>query len=133
MAELGETVQVLWQTALVRSGFTVPDPNVYFSQVEALLRKSLGVSRTATARDADDVKPAPEVDDTPLEAPSTKDGGSPSDFPDWSEMKDEIRAKAKVVESAEEEGTGAGGSAEGITEEVIVEALPVVEAIHDEL
>lgn len=26
--ELRETVLVLWQTALVRSGFTVPDPNM---------------------------------------------------------------------------------------------------------
>lgn len=26
-AELGETVNVLWHTALVKSGFSIPDPN----------------------------------------------------------------------------------------------------------
>lgn len=41
-------------------------PRSYFSQVEALLRRSLGVSAGAKARDIDAIKPAPAVEAGPL-------------------------------------------------------------------
>ncbi|KAL8278223.1 hypothetical protein RQP46_009396 [Phenoliferia psychrophenolica] len=96
-AELKETVAVLWQTALVRSGFSVPDPNIYFSQVEALLRKSLGVSETAKAVNA--VKPAPPVDTEPIrpsepdfvasEAAEAKvpEFDNPNEWANWADVK----------------------------------------------
>ncbi|RXK36361.1 cation-transporting ATPase [Tremella mesenterica] len=57
LEDLRETVKVLFDTSLVRSGFSVSDPMAYFSRVEALLRRSLGVS--LSAKGAVKVKPAP--------------------------------------------------------------------------
>ncbi|GAA5841717.1 hypothetical protein JCM11251_007063 [Rhodosporidiobolus azoricus] len=62
-AELKETVDVLWQTALLKSAYQVPDPNAYFAQIETILRRSLGVSQSAQAEV--EVKPAPPVDTSP--------------------------------------------------------------------
>ncbi|KAK4705512.1 molecular chaperone HtpG, partial [Phenoliferia sp. Uapishka_3] len=95
-AELKETVAILWQTALVRSGFSVPDPNIYFSQVEALLRRSLGVSETAKAQV--DAKPAPPVEEGPVvvapeasaEMPEFEDS---SKWANWADMKKEMADK----------------------------------------
>lgn len=61
--ELNESVAVLWQTALLKSQYQVPDPNAYFSMIESMLRRSLGVSQSAQA-DVD-VKPAPPVETGP--------------------------------------------------------------------
>ena len=57
--ELREVTSVLIDGALVRSGFEVPDSHTFFSRVDRILRRSLGVSETAQA-DAS-VKPAPPV------------------------------------------------------------------------
>lgn len=117
--EMRETVQVLWETALVKSGFSVPDPNRcarpssplhhryadawlrhlhrYFELIESMLRRSLGVSESAQARDIDDVKPAPPVETGPVR-PSDEGaaGGAQNVFAepdlgkewaDWSEMR----------------------------------------------
>jgi len=65
--ELREVTSILIDGALVRSGFEVPDSNLFFSRMDRVLRRSLGVSETAKADDT--VKPAPPVDDTPLEEP----------------------------------------------------------------
>ncbi|KAI5480834.1 heat shock protein Hsp90 [Pseudohyphozyma bogoriensis] len=101
-AELRETVAVLWQTALVRSGFTVPDPSTYFTQVEALLRRSLGVSLSARA-DAS-VKPAPPVEEGPFRPgqpdfdPSTAEEANvpvfeeePSEWANWADVKKNLK------------------------------------------
>ncbi|OCB87541.1 heat shock protein Hsp90 [Sanghuangporus baumii] len=69
--ELEEVATILIDGALVRSGFEVPDSNEFFSRVDRVLRRSLGVSETARADDT--VKPAPPVDP---ELPSDDD----SDF-----------------------------------------------------
>ncbi|GAA5870032.1 hypothetical protein JCM3774_004341 [Rhodotorula dairenensis] len=61
--ELNESVAVLWQTALLKSQYQVPDPNAYFTMIESMLRRSLGVSQSAQA-DVD-VKPAPPVETGP--------------------------------------------------------------------
>jgi heat shock protein beta len=60
--ELKEVIAILLDGALVRSGYEVPDSNAFFSRVDRVLRRSLGVSETAQA-DAT-VKPAPPVDPT---------------------------------------------------------------------
>ncbi|KAJ7276359.1 Hsp90 protein-domain-containing protein [Mycena haematopus] len=59
-AELNEVASILIDGALVRSGFEVPDSNLFFTRVDRVLRRSLGVSETAPT-DAT-VKPAPPVD-----------------------------------------------------------------------
>ncbi|KAI9632990.1 putative cation-transporting ATPase [Dioszegia hungarica] len=98
VVELRETVKVLVDTTLVRSGFTVADPTTYFERVEALLRRSLGVSLSAQGQAK--VRPAPptaaepldETEPTNLEdfmsfgddAEGMPDG---QDFPEWSQMK----------------------------------------------
>jgi len=65
--ELKEVTSILIDGALVRSGFEVADSNLFFTRMDRVLRRSLGVSETAKADDT--VKPAPPVDDTPLEEP----------------------------------------------------------------
>lgn len=102
-SDLNDTVNVLYQTALVKSGFNIPDPNAwvvwpsagaasltlsarsYFTQIEQILRRSLGVSQTAEA--VVDVKPAPAVETGPVRPapPSMEDtfGGMGGDFPNW--------------------------------------------------
>ncbi|KAF8489119.1 heat shock protein Hsp90 [Gautieria morchelliformis] len=62
--ELREVASILVDGALVRSGFDVPDANIFFERVDMVLRRSLGVSESAKA-DAT-VKPAPPVDPEPL-------------------------------------------------------------------
>lgn len=63
--ELREVTAVLIDGALVRSGFAVTDSNEFFTRVDRILRRSLGVSETAQAEDT--VKPAPPQADKPIE------------------------------------------------------------------
>ncbi|KAJ7638797.1 Hsp90 protein-domain-containing protein [Roridomyces roridus] len=58
--ELDEVASILIDGALVRSGFEVPDSNSFFTRVDRVLRRSLGVSETAPTDTT--VKPAPPVD-----------------------------------------------------------------------
>jgi heat shock protein beta len=58
--ELKEVASILIDGALVRSGFDVSDSNGFFSRVDRVLRRSLGVSETAPTDTT--VKPAPPVD-----------------------------------------------------------------------
>ncbi|THH32719.1 hypothetical protein EUX98_g1478 [Antrodiella citrinella] len=58
--ELKEVTSVLIDGALVRSGFGVNDSNEFFTRVDRILRRSLGVSETAPTDTT--VKPAPPVD-----------------------------------------------------------------------
>ncbi|KAJ7179213.1 Hsp90 protein-domain-containing protein [Mycena filopes] len=59
-AELNEVASILIDGALVRSGFEVPDSNIFFTRVDRVLRRSLGVSETAPTDTT--VNPAPPVD-----------------------------------------------------------------------
>ncbi|TCD70817.1 hypothetical protein EIP91_001507 [Steccherinum ochraceum] len=58
--ELREVASVLIDGAMVRSGFAVNDSNEFFTRVDRILRRSLGVSETAPTDTT--VKPAPPVD-----------------------------------------------------------------------
>ncbi|KIM90780.1 hypothetical protein PILCRDRAFT_59180, partial [Piloderma croceum F 1598] len=58
--ELKEVVAILIDGALVRSGYDVTDSNEFYTRVERVLRRSLGVSETAKADTR--VKPAPPID-----------------------------------------------------------------------
>ncbi|GAA5882817.1 hypothetical protein JCM16303_002473 [Sporobolomyces ruberrimus] len=109
-AELKETVQVLWQTALLKSSYTIPDPSGYFSRIEALLRRSLGVSESAQAQV--EVKPAPSVASGPPEAIAPPPSDQPSFFDmkeqeeqeeggaswaDWKDIKDKIKTASDNI------------------------------------
>ncbi|OAX43511.1 HSP90-domain-containing protein [Rhizopogon vinicolor AM-OR11-026] len=59
-AQLKEVASILIDGALVRSGFEVPNSNMFLARVDRVLRRSLGVSETAPTDDT--VKPAPPVD-----------------------------------------------------------------------
>ncbi|GAA5981159.1 hypothetical protein JCM11641_003130 [Rhodosporidiobolus odoratus] len=118
-AELSESVDVLWQTALLKSSYQVPDPNAYFSQIESMLRRSLGVSQSAQAEV--EVKPAPPIETGPppsepppppprfddevrlqneaMEDPSKeKDAFGQADWVDWKSVKESV--KDTVVDTA---------------------------------
>ncbi|POV96198.1 hypothetical protein PSHT_15271 [Puccinia striiformis] len=113
-------IQVLWDTSLVRSGFTVPDTNKYFDQIELLLRKSIGVDESEKI-DVGEIKPAPAVEEGPLDprAGEKKESGSDDkstgedekiqinsdgstqktdeskqDWAEWSKVKDQLKEKA---------------------------------------
>ncbi|KIK65280.1 hypothetical protein GYMLUDRAFT_38715 [Collybiopsis luxurians FD-317 M1] len=58
--ELEEVASILYDGALIRSGFEVPSTNDFFGRVDRVLRRSLGVSEHAPTDDT--VKPAPPVD-----------------------------------------------------------------------
>ncbi|KIL70077.1 hypothetical protein M378DRAFT_183671 [Amanita muscaria Koide BX008] len=71
-AEIKEVTAILIDSALVRSGFEVRNSNEFFTRMDRVLRRSLGVSETAPTDET--VKPAPPVDpelpsDEEVEAP----------------------------------------------------------------
>ncbi|KAL7423848.1 hypothetical protein Q5752_001432 [Cryptotrichosporon argae] len=114
-ADIADETRVLFDTALVRSGFSVKDPVAYFDRIEALLRRSLGVDLAARADDT--VRPAPPTAVGPLPdvdeeaeaeaaaAAAAAGGGDPfagyasgdmmdgADFVDWAEMKRQLAAE----------------------------------------
>ncbi|BGO99072.1 ATP-dependent molecular chaperone HSC82 [Rhodotorula toruloides] len=100
LAELKESVSVLWQTALLKSSYQVPDPNSYFSLVESMLRKSLGVSQTAQAEV--DVKPAPPVETGP---PPSEPPPPPSFDEDFLAKDEALRHEQEEAEEAFEKGS----------------------------
>jgi len=125
-AEIDEIVSILIDGALVRSGFEVEDSNEFFTRIDRVLRRSLGVSETAKTDDT--VKPAPpeepstivdleankklaasldedvKVSDTPeVEVPGMMDMG------DWSEYKDKLKLPVPEEEvTAESEAPASG-------------------------
>ncbi|KAK8849475.1 hypothetical protein IAR55_004808 [Kwoniella newhampshirensis] len=95
--ELKQTVRVLFDTTLVRSGFSVADPTTYFERVEALLRRSLGVS--LSARPQINIRPAPPQAVGPLDESGVDDPNSflvddmlqgAGEWKDWKQMKTEL-------------------------------------------
>ncbi|KAG6900979.1 hypothetical protein C0993_004417, partial [Termitomyces sp. T159_Od127] len=89
--ELHEVASILIDGALVRSGFEVPDSNRFFTRVDRVLRRSLGVSETAPTDET--VKPAPPVDP---ELPSEEE-----QMPILPPLDEEDDGKAKVILSEE--------------------------------
>ncbi|WWC93052.1 uncharacterized protein L201_008016 [Kwoniella dendrophila CBS 6074] len=100
--ELRELVRILFDTTLVRSGFAVADPTNYFERVEALLRRSLGVSLSAKPKIH--IRPAPPTAKGPIPEdeeqkiefdPANMEemfggGGDPSQWMDWKDMKQQL-------------------------------------------
>ncbi|TPX34206.1 hypothetical protein SmJEL517_g03109 [Synchytrium microbalum] len=72
VSHLIETVHVLYETTLLRSGWDLKNSNDFAARVERVIRTNLGVSLEATANV--DVKAAPEVEaETDAASSSTKD------------------------------------------------------------
>jgi len=69
-AELKEVTAILIDGALIRSGFDVSDSNMFFTRIDQVLRRSLGVSEHAKA-DVE-VTPAPPVDEEPIDPEDAK-------------------------------------------------------------
>ncbi|GAA5912171.1 hypothetical protein JCM6882_003074 [Rhodosporidiobolus microsporus] len=94
-AELKETVDVLWQTALLKSAYQVPDPNAYFAQIETILRRSLGVSQSAEAEV--EVKPAPPIETGP---PPSEPPPPPPSFDEEAAAQDEALREADEADKS---------------------------------
>jgi len=94
--ELKEVASILVDGALVRSGFEVPDSNRFFNRVDRVLRRSLGVSETATIEVP--VKPAPPVEtDAPASQELPVDDGKPGVIlPD--DMKDKVTIEMEEID-----------------------------------
>ncbi|KAF7301654.1 Heat shock protein [Mycena indigotica] len=71
-AQINEAASILVDGALVRSGFEVPNANLFFTRVDRVLRRSLGVDELAPTDTS--VKPAPPVD------PEVPEEGYPPEF-----------------------------------------------------
>lgn len=119
-AELKEVVSILIDGALVRSGFEVPDTNEYepslrivctqwltirsrfFSRVDRVLRRSLGVSETASTDDT--VKPAPPIDPEEVADEEELEGLDFSDIGDTpgihlpDHMKDQMQVEMEEID-----------------------------------
>ncbi|CDO71337.1 hypothetical protein BN946_scf184908.g95 [Trametes cinnabarina] len=108
--ELREVATVLVDGALVRSGFSVTDSNDFFTRVDRILRRSLGVSETAPTDTT--VKPAPPVDP---ELPEDADAPEPED-----DIVDGHGEISWAVEEIDEFGN-------------VVQDVPVESKRHDEL
>ncbi|KAI5893308.1 heat shock protein Hsp90 [Schizophyllum commune H4-8] len=110
--ELREVASILIDGALVRSGFDVPDSNEFFSRVDRVLRRSLGVSESAPTDDS--VKSAPPVDpELPVEEEPEFDMsmfGTPKvmgeeDGVPGIQLPDELKDKVHIeMEEVDEEG-----------------------------
>lgn len=104
--DLRDTVWTLWDTSMVRSGFTLKDTDAYFTRVERLLRKSVGISETAKAA-LGDIRSAPPVEHGPVQPSADEESDDPlakvkrgvsgmeglGDLPNWNDMREEMAAK----------------------------------------
>ncbi|KZW04134.1 heat shock protein Hsp90 [Exidia glandulosa HHB12029] len=106
--EMKEVAAILIDSALVRSGFEVADPNIFFTRIDHVLRRSLGVSEKLEADK--NVKPAPPVETGPLKEDDDEPdllvqpgmggmGDIGADFVDWKDFK----AKREAEGSSEPE------------------------------
>ncbi|KEP55374.1 cation-transporting ATPase [Rhizoctonia solani 123E] len=92
--ELKEVASILVDGALVRSGFEVPDSHLFFTRMDRVLRRSLGVSESAKGDET--VKPAPPVDETPLEEPGVMPEGAFEDITDNTAEQQTFQPKVDV-------------------------------------
>jgi len=114
-AELREVAAILIDSALVRSGFEVRNSNEFFSRMDRVLRRSLGVSETATADET--VKPAPPVDpklpsEEELEAPPVFKNEAAQDDKPQIILPDDLKDKLQIdlEEMTDEEVAGIFGN-----------------------
>ncbi|KAF9058206.1 heat shock protein Hsp90 [Panaeolus papilionaceus] len=105
--ELKEVASILIDGALIRSGFDVADTNNFFTRVDRVLRRSLGVSETAQTKV--DVKPAPPVaspeDEEEAEADSSAKAEYDEDGKPGIVLPDELKGKLDIqMEEIDDDG-----------------------------
>ncbi|CAN6200500.1 unnamed protein product [Urochloa humidicola] len=71
---LKQTARLVYQTALMESGFNLPDPKEFASSIYRSVQKSLDLSPDATVEEEDEAEEQPEVE----EKESAKDESEPS-------------------------------------------------------
>ncbi|KAF8913882.1 Hsp90 protein-domain-containing protein [Gymnopilus junonius] len=96
--ELKEVTSILIDGALVRSGFEVPDSNRFFNRVDRVLRRSLGVSESATVEVP--LRPAPpvETDEPQPIAPEDLQGDEKPGIILSDELKDKISIEMEEID-----------------------------------
>ena len=67
-----QTARLVYQTALMESGFNLPDPKEFASSIYRSVQKSLDLSPDATVEEED------EAEDQPDSEKSSKDEAEPS-------------------------------------------------------
>ena len=65
--ELEYTLRVLFDSAMLRSGYALADTSAYVKNVERIVRENLGVGKDAVSDM--EIKPAPEVASEPEKKP----------------------------------------------------------------
>ena len=71
---LKQTARLVYQTALMESGFNLPDPKEFASSIYKSVQKSLDLSPDATVEEEDEAEEQPEVE----EKESAKEESEPS-------------------------------------------------------
>lgn len=84
-----ETAQLIYQTALMESGFNLPDPKDFASRIYSSVKSSLNISPDATVEEEGD------VEETETQSGTKEDAGSPKGEAetakdDASDLKDEL-------------------------------------------
>ncbi|KAM0047111.1 Endoplasmin [Helianthus debilis subsp. tardiflorus] len=70
-ASVKTTAQLMYQTALMESGFMLPDPKDFASRIYDSVKASLSISPDASVEEEDEVEEAPEVENTGSEKEET--------------------------------------------------------------
>jgi heat shock protein 90kDa beta len=73
--ELKQTARLVYQTALMESGFNLPDPKEFASSIYKSVHKSLDLSPDAAVEEEDEAEEQPEVEE---KEPAAKEGSEPS-------------------------------------------------------
>merc|ERR1712029_423610 len=87
-----DTAQVLFQTALIESGYEIADPSALVSRVYRLMSKELGVDPDAPLRE---VEVPEEEEEAEEEDKDDKDDGDDADKEDDAEKDDEEKSEKK--------------------------------------
>ncbi|KAJ0713669.1 Endoplasmin [Helianthus annuus] len=70
-ASVKTTAQLMYQTALMESGFMLPDPKDFASRIYDSVKASLSISPDASVEEEDEVEEVPEVENTGSEKEET--------------------------------------------------------------
>ncbi|EOY15054.1 Chaperone protein htpG family protein isoform 2 [Theobroma cacao] len=87
-----QTAQLIYQTALMESGFSLPDPKDFASRIYSSVKSSLNISPDATIEDDDDVEETETETETETKegAGSSKGEAEPANNDADTDLKDEL-------------------------------------------
>merc|ERR1712139_737 len=84
-----DTAQVLFQTALIESGYEIADPSALVNRVYRLMSKELGVDPDAPLKEVE-VPDGEEEEEEAEEEEDKEEGGDDNDEKDEDEKKEEL-------------------------------------------